>query len=151
MRRSTALLVRRSRYVLERLEIEKSCRCTLRYSVRPTCHRAEALQHLSCSCAHFRVQPDVARRFPATQAPPRSPEGSHGITRTSGSRQLSWSSDPLRRLSPSESTPPRIAAPGTFRPQGFSPSRRLPPRSNAQPCFMPVTPMGFCPSGVFPH
>jgi hypothetical protein len=50
---------------------------------------------------------------------------------------------PLRRLSPSESTPRRLATPTTFRPQGFAPSRRLPPRSNARPCFMPVTSMGF--------
>jgi hypothetical protein len=58
---------------------------------------------------------------------------------------------PLRRISPSESTPRRLAAPATFRPQGFTPSRRLAPRSNARPCFMPVTSMGFCPPGVFPH
>jgi hypothetical protein len=58
---------------------------------------------------------------------------------------------PLRRVSPSESTPRRLAAPATFRPQGFTPSRRLAPRSDARPCFMPVTPMGFCPSGIFPH
>jgi len=38
-----------------------------------------------------------------------------------------------------------------FRPQGFSPSRRLAPRSNARPCFMPVAPMGFHPSGGFPR
>jgi hypothetical protein len=58
---------------------------------------------------------------------------------------------PLRRMSSSESTPRRLAAPTTFRPQGFTPSRRLTPRSNARPCFMPVTSMGFRPSGVSPH
>lgn len=58
---------------------------------------------------------------------------------------------PLRRLSPSESTPRRFATPTTFRPQGFSPSRRLAPRSDARPCFMPVTPMGFRSPGVFPR
>ena len=56
----------------------------------------------------------------------------------------------LRRVSPSESTPRRFATPTTFRPQGFSPSRRLSPRSNAQPYFMPVTPMGFQLSRDFP-
>lgn len=56
----------------------------------------------------------------------------------------------LRRLSPSESTPRRFATPTTFRPQGFAPSRRLPPRSNARPCFMSVTPMGFLPFREFP-
>jgi hypothetical protein len=50
---------------------------------------------------------------------------------------------PLRRLSSGESTPPRLASPGTFRPQGFTPSRRLSPRPNARPCFVPETPMGF--------
>jgi hypothetical protein len=54
---------------------------------------------------------------------------------------------PLRRVSPSESTPRRFATPTTFRPQGFSPSRRFAPRSNAQPCFMLVTPMGFALQG----
>jgi hypothetical protein len=58
---------------------------------------------------------------------------------------------PLRRLSPSESTPRRLATPTTFRPQGFAPSRRLTPRSNARPCFMPVTSMGFHSPGVFPR
>jgi hypothetical protein len=58
---------------------------------------------------------------------------------------------PLRRLSPSESTPRRIATPATFRPQGFSPSRRITPRSDARPCFMPETPMGFRSPGGYPH
>jgi hypothetical protein len=44
-----------------------------------------------------------------------------------------------------------LPAPGTFRPQGFAPSRRFAPRSDARPCFMPVTSMGFHPSGVFPR
>ena len=64
--------------------------------------------------------------------------------------QLSWSSAPLRRLSTSESTPPRFATPGTFRPQGFSPSRRLAPRPHLQSYFRLVTPMGFPLSRGFP-
>jgi hypothetical protein len=63
---------------------------------------------------------------------------------------LSWSSAPLRRLSTSESTPPRFATPGTFRPQGFSPSRRFAPRLDVRPCFMPVAPVGFLLSRDFP-
>jgi hypothetical protein len=66
-------------------------------------------------------------------------------------QQLSWSSVPLRRLSPSESTYPRFTSPGTFRPQSFALSRRIAPRSDARPYFMPVTPMGFCSPRVFPH
>jgi hypothetical protein len=76
----------------------------------------------------------------------------HGRTRERWAfQQLSWSSAPLRRISPSESTQPRLTSPGTVRPQGFSPSRRLAPRLNARSCFIPVTPMGFCSPGTFPH
>jgi hypothetical protein len=57
---------------------------------------------------------------------------------------------PLRRISPSESTPRRFATPTTFRPQGFAPSRRFTPRSNARSCFIPVTSMGFQPYRGFP-
>jgi hypothetical protein len=63
---------------------------------------------------------------------------------------LSWSSAPLRRLSTSESTPPRLATPGTFRPQGFSPSRRLTPRPHLQSYFRLVTPLGSPLSRGFP-
>jgi hypothetical protein len=76
---------------------------------------------------------------PANALSSTTPKGK----RTAACRQLSWSSFPLRRLSPGESTPPRLASPGTFRPQGFAPSRRFAPRLNARPCFMPETPMGF--------
>jgi hypothetical protein len=41
-----------------------------------------------------------------------------------------------------------LPKPGTFRPQGFAPSRRLAPRSDVRPCFMPVTSMGFTLQGV---
>jgi hypothetical protein len=58
-------------------------------------------------------------------------------------QRLSWSFFPLRRMSLSESTPLRFAKPDTFRPQGFSPSRRVTPRPDVRPCFMPVAPMGF--------
>jgi hypothetical protein len=66
-----------------------------------------------------------------------------GCSQDRAKQLLSWSSTPLRRCNPSESTPPRFATPGTFRPQGFSPSRRVTPRSNARSCFIPVTSMGF--------
>lgn len=79
--------------------------------------------------------------------PPMSP-----VSREAGSnRRLSWSSAPLRRISPGESTPPRLATPSTFRPQGFSPSRRISPRPDAQSYFRPVTSMGFRSSGTFPR
>jgi hypothetical protein len=85
---------------------------------------------------------------PTTGFNPTRPAHALGSTtpkgkRAAARRQLSWSSFPLRRLSPDESTPPRLASPGTFRPQGLVPSRRLAPRLNVRPCFMPETPMGF--------
>jgi hypothetical protein len=151
----------------------------VRYSTRPTCRSAEALRLLSCGCAHFRVQPGTARQLTTTQPPvgylasgrpeglpraqspdrvtasPIAPKGHRELSRPEGPprcrcRQLSWSFLPLRRLSSGESTPPRLASPGTFRPQGFTPSRRLTPRLNARPCFVPETPMGFPLSRGFP-
>jgi hypothetical protein len=66
-------------------------------------------------------------------------------------RQPSWSFSPLRRVSLSESTSPRFASPGTLRPQGFSPSRRITPRPDVRPYFRPVAPLGFRSSGAYPH
>jgi hypothetical protein len=66
-------------------------------------------------------------------------------------RQPSWSFPPLRRFNLSESTVPRFASPGPFRPQGFSPSRRITPRPDVRPYFRPVAPLGFRSSGVYPH
>jgi hypothetical protein len=115
------------------------------------------------------VQPVILRPSDAEPArtpereplcsPPESPRHLKETTRILHGRtlerwafqQLSWSSVPLRRMSSSESTQPRLTSPSTFRPQGFSPSRRLPPRLNARSCFIPVTPMGFCSPGIFPH
>jgi hypothetical protein len=58
---------------------------------------------------------------------------------------------PLRRMSPSESTGPRLASPSMFRPQGFPPSRRFPPRQDLPALFHAGNAHGVCPSGVFPH
>jgi hypothetical protein len=137
--RCIALLVRRSR---PRIQNSKEP-CAFRYSSRSARHSAEAKQLLSCGCAHYRVQPNVARR-------PRSSFCSEEQKKPTRSATL-MEFLPLRRMSPSESTPRRLATPATFRPQGFSPSRRIPPRSDARPCFMPVTPMGFRSPGAFPH
>ena len=91
------------------------------------------------------LQGPTQRGLPTSIHPP--------LRRATKSAQLATLMEffPLRRMSPSESTPRRLATPTTFRPQGFSPSRRLPPRSNAQPCFMPVTSMGFHSPGVYPR
>jgi len=40
--------------------------------------------------------------------------------------------------------------PGTFRPQGFSPSRRLAPRQPARPCFVPERSWSSTPFRAFP-
>ena len=115
----------------------------VRYSCRPTCYSAETKQLLSCGCAHYRVQPNVARR---PHCSCRSEEQTKADQSATLMEFLS-----LRRISSSESTPRRFATPTTFRPQGFAPSRRFTPRSNARPYFMPVTPMGFCSPGIYPH
>jgi hypothetical protein len=81
--------------------------------------------------------------WPADLAAPSAPKNRKKPTRSATLMEFL----PLRRMSPSESTPRRLATPTTFRPQGFSPSRRIPPRSDARPCFMPVTPMGFALQG----
>jgi hypothetical protein len=96
---------------------------------------AEAPRHLSCGFAPFRVLP--AR--PATRAAREPHEG-----------LLSWSSAPLRRLSPTESTVPRLASPGPFRPQGLSPSRRLAPRSDLPALFRAGNALGVSPFRGFP-
>jgi hypothetical protein len=57
---------------------------------------------------------------------------------------------PLRRHQHWESTPPGFTSPGTFRPRGFTPPRRVAPPSALRVCFAPLAPLGFRPSGVFP-
>jgi hypothetical protein len=113
--------LRRPRSALSRVDVTK--RCALRYSDRPTCSAAEALERLSCSCAHFRVQPVVARLVRSTHLasgydrPRRNERTVHGPNGSAG--QLSWSLVPLRRVSPSESTPPRLANTGYVPSTGF--------------------------------
>jgi hypothetical protein len=65
-------------------------------------------------------------------------------------RPLPWGSFPLQRHQRKESTSPGLAAPGTFRPRGFSPPRRFAPPCALRVCFAPLTPLGFCPPGVYP-
>jgi len=149
-------LVRRSRV---RFRNSKEPHAVRYFSQSARCS-AETKQLLSCGCAHYRVQPNVARQ-------PRRPPAPKSRRPARSATLMEFL--PLRRLSPSESTSRRDATPTTFRPQGFSPSRRFAPHSDVRPCFMPVTPMGFalqgftltvrssgsspenCPPGVSPH
>jgi hypothetical protein len=113
--------LRRSRFALSRFD--ESIRCALRYSDGPTRPGAEAPERLSCGCAHFRVHnptrpawsaatfPILPRPTPKSRTHPNRPDGVAG--------QLSWSLVPLRRSSPSESTPPRFAKAGYVPPTGF--------------------------------
>jgi hypothetical protein len=57
---------------------------------------------------------------------------------------------PLQRLRSWKPGRPGLASSGTFRPQGFSPSRRFPSSRTFRPCFMPVTLLGFSLQGLFP-
>jgi len=111
-----------------------------------------------CSSSHVVTpisgfNPNTARSRSSIPTPDElalSKDYVHDRLRRGSRQQLSWSFFSLRRMNPSESTPPRLASPGTFRPQGFAPSRRFTPRSDLRPCFMPVTPLGFLPSRDFP-
>jgi hypothetical protein len=87
---------------------------------------------LSCSLAPLQGIPLATRRM------------------ASRPRPLPWGSFPLQRHQRRESTRPGLASPGTFRPRGFSPPRRFTPPSALRVCFTPLTPLGFCPPGVFP-
>jgi hypothetical protein len=82
---------------------------------------------------------------------PSGPPVCHPLRGRIACQQLPWSFSPLRRLSLNESTWPQFTSLGTFRPQGFPPSRRLAPHPDAQPYFRLVTPMGFRSTGAFPH
>jgi hypothetical protein len=88
---------------------------------------------------------------PSSGYNPCGPLVCHPLRGRIARQQLPWSFSPLRRLSLDESTHPRFASPGTFRPQGFSPSRRIAPHPDAQPYFRLVTPLGFRSTGAFPH
>jgi hypothetical protein len=82
-----------------------------RYSAEPTCPGAEAPKRLSCGCAHFRVQPVVARR-PDTALGPEGPS-------VGAEPAPLMEFFPLRRVSPGESTPPRFASTGYVPSSGF--------------------------------
>jgi hypothetical protein len=107
--------------------------------------------------------PVFPRDYPT---PNRNPTScSHAVTPTSGctrrccrlqttrirSQHLPWSSSPLRRLSPGESTYLRFTSPDTFRPQGFSPSRRFTPRPDLPALFQTGNALGVRSSGAFPY
>jgi hypothetical protein len=107
--------------------------------------RSKATQRLSCGCAHFKVQPNRARRSdqssrtlrtmssPSTpygvssRSPPNSPTSLEEAARILRGRilerwafrQLSWSSSPLRRNSSGESTKAPDCLTGFVPPTGF--------------------------------
>jgi hypothetical protein len=62
----------------------------------------------------------------------------------------SWGSVPFGASVPERSGPRGLPTPATFRLQGFSPSCRIAPSRAVWACFIPQTPMGFCPSGPSP-
>jgi hypothetical protein len=107
--------------------------------------RSKATQRLSCGCAHYKVQPNRARRSnqssrtlrtvssPSTpkgassRSPPNSPTSLKEAVRIIRGRilerwafrQLSWSSSPLRRNSSGESTNAPVCLTGFVPPTGF--------------------------------
>jgi hypothetical protein len=88
--------------------------------------------------------PDAVRRFADFAPVPR------GDSRPAGSPAtlMEFCFPSTREPGRVHSTP--VSRPGTFHPQGFSPSRRFTPRPNVRPCFVPVTSMGFALQGFSP-
>jgi len=126
-------LVRRSRSVLQHIYYKCLYLSVFRPADLDAAPKFDAL--LSCGYALFRVQPVEPASFGSFDPLPAP----------------LMESLPLRRLSPRESTPPRFASPGTFRPQGFSPSRRFTPRQDLPALFQTGNALGVRPSGVFPR
>jgi hypothetical protein len=56
---------------------------------------------------------------------------------------LPWGFRPLRDIAAARPHSRAIPGPTSFRPQGFSPSRRFAPRCSLKPCFMPQPRAGF--------
>jgi hypothetical protein len=135
--RSTALLVRRSRFVLRTKYKNGAVPDGFPIDQLATRPRPSSSSHVVMPSPGYNpLSPPQTHLLPKPKTRPTAPLMEFFAPST---------------LSPSESTPPRLATPGTFRPQGFSPSRRLTPRPNARSCFIPVSSLGFfTPSRGFP-
>jgi hypothetical protein len=116
----------------------------IRYSNRSTCYAAEALQLLSCGCAHFRVQPNRACR--SNQCSPAHPTPSLPTLR----REFSCSPPELpltlrRDLTvPPRENPRTLGFPATLV-EFFVPSAHQLKRVNSTPVYLTgyVPPTGF--------
>jgi hypothetical protein len=97
----------------------------------------------------------LPHRGPGTVAPDHA---SHNLARplrahTGGSTPVARTDStlpdfhPLQRVQNRGFGPRGLSLPATFRPQRFSRSRRLAPRDSFRACFIPVTLLGFEPSG----
>jgi hypothetical protein len=92
------------------------------------------------------LEPTV-RRSPHFDDPPKwIASARHAAGRR---RHLPWGSAPFGEISPGGPLVPACLT-DTFRPQGFSPSRRLTPTRASWLCFTPLPPLGFWPSELFP-
>jgi hypothetical protein len=90
----------------------------------PEIHAFSHPEHLSCGCAHSRVQPGAACRSAVAHHELAVAKQAVASLHTNdpherSGRLLSWSFVPLRRVSPSEATPPRLADTEYVPPSGF--------------------------------
>jgi hypothetical protein len=102
----------------------------------------------------FRPEPRRPNREVQTPAAPRLPlpfrDGPSGPANGRSRRLPSWGSVPFDASVPERSGSRGLPTPATFPLQGFSPSCGLAPSRAVWACFIPQTPMGFCPSGPSP-
>jgi len=146
------------------LRPDKSCksgRCVLRFSDRSTCFETATASSFGAETSLLRLRPlqgSTQRGLPNVRHPsliPRARGSEDPFVEEPGPGAEAGNSHgvfcPFDVQARASSLHPGLPKPGTFRPQGFSPSRRFPPRSNARSYFIPVTSMGFYPSGSSPH
>jgi hypothetical protein len=120
---SSVRLVRRSRQAVS---------AAFRYSLPHRGPRTVALGHASLNLA----RPSRAR--------------TEGPTPTEAVDSTLPDFRPLQRMEDRGFGPRGLTSPATFRPQRFARSRRLTPRDPFRACFIPVTLLGFEPSGLAP-
>jgi len=91
--------------------------------------------------------------LPAPPSVPRDRPGRPKPAKSSarGVRRPSWVSRvPAAHAFPKSPVHPEVPPPGTFRPQGLSPSRRFAPLRAVRACLIPLTPLGHPAFKAFP-
>jgi hypothetical protein len=97
-----------------------------------------------------RVHPLVSLALLLSSSCLRRPERPSRLAPTCDHGRLPWGSAPLRDISPSSPLSVRIPVSPRFRPQRFTRSRRLAPRSALRTCFIPLPRPGLTLQGFVP-